>query len=134
MKSSNKLYEQNMTIHIPKIKKPFSQRDKDIFLKESFSKIKSYFQNALYQLKAHYSEIDIDFTEVHNFKFISKVYVHGEVKYQCKIWIGVFSSSDSIAYSQGHSFNFYNDNSYNEIITIKDDEYNIGSSAFNRGY
>ena len=49
----------------------------------------------------HYQEVETDFAEVHNFKFISTIYLNGEVSNKCKIWIGGLSSSDSIAYQAG---------------------------------
>ncbi len=76
------------------------QRDKDLFLRNSFVVVKTYFQNALQELSHQYQEVETDFAEVHNFKFLSTIYVRGEVANKCKIWIGGLSSSDSIAYQQ----------------------------------
>jgi hypothetical protein len=39
-----------LRIPLPKIKKQFSQRDKDLFLRNSFAVVKGYFQNALQEL------------------------------------------------------------------------------------
>jgi TIR domain-containing protein len=90
-------------VHIPKLKKRFTDIDKDRFLKLSFDTMKSYFKDALSQLESHYPEIKTDFTEVHNLKFMCKVYMHGDIKQQCKIWIGGLFDQDSIAYSAGES-------------------------------
>jgi len=107
-------------IPIPKIRKGFTQRDRDLFLKQTFKVIKDYFQKALMKLQTQFSEVDTDFTEIHSTKFITKIYYQGNIRSQCKIWIGGFSTSDSIAYSEGQ-FNIDMDNSFNEMISIEDD-------------
>ena len=48
-------------IPIPKIKKQFSQRDRDLFLHNAFAVVKSYFKNALQELENHYQEVETDF-------------------------------------------------------------------------
>lgn len=111
-------------IPLPKMRKDFTQRDRDLFLKESFSLIKQYFQRALGQVQVQYPEVDTDFTEIHATKFIAKIYYRGDVRNQCKIWIGGLSASDGIAYSENR-FNIDLDNSFNEIISVEDDGVNL---------
>lgn len=110
---------------LPEIRKRFTQQDKDIFLKNSFDTIKRYFKDALMAFEKQYPEVTTDITEVNNLKFISKIYIEGEIANQCKIWIGGISSSDSILYSSD-SFIIDNDNSYNEMLFITDNETSIG--------
>ena len=111
-------------IPLPKMRKNFTQKDRDRFLKETFTIIKQYFQRALEKVKTQYSEVDTDFTEIHAAKFIAKIYYRGEVKNQCKIWIGGLSTSDGIAYSENR-FSIDMDNPYNEIISIEDDGFDL---------
>jgi hypothetical protein len=84
-KREYKLPPSGPRIPLPKIKKTFTQREKDQFLKNAFFTIKEYFKEALFQLQTSYKWIETDFQEIHNFKFISKIYVNGEIKSQCKI-------------------------------------------------
>ncbi|MFX0199081.1 MAG: toll/interleukin-1 receptor domain-containing protein [Candidatus Hodarchaeota archaeon] len=114
-----------LRIPLPKIKKRFTQRDKDIFLREAFGVVRQYFQKALSELERHYQEVKTDFSEVHNFKFLCTIYVRGEVASRCKIWLGGFTSSDSIAYQSGQ-FNIDSDNSFNDILSVSDDEQSLG--------
>jgi len=114
-----------LRVPLPKIKKQFTQRDRDIFLRNSFMVVKEYFQNALRELSQHYHEIETDFEEVHNFKFIATIYVRGEVGNKCKIWIGGLSSSNSIAYQTGQ-FAIENDNSFNDMLSVADDQESLG--------
>ncbi len=68
-----------LRIPLPKIKKQFTQRDKDIFLRDSFGVVKSYFERALQDLGDQYQEAQTDFAAVHSFKFVATIYVRGEV-------------------------------------------------------
>ncbi len=114
-----------LRVPLPKIKKQFSQRDRDVFLRNSFIVVKDYFQNALQELSHQYQEVETDFAEVHNFKFIATIYVRGEVANRCKIWIGGLSSSDSIAYQAGQ-FAIEGDNSFNDMLSVADDKQSLG--------
>lgn len=121
----NKTPGPGLRIPIPKIAKKFTQRDKDLFLRNAFTIVKGYFQNALQELGRHYQEIETDFTEVHNFKFIATIYLNGEVSNKCKIWIGGLGSSDSIAYQAGQ-FNIESENSFNDMLSVFNDEQSLG--------
>lgn len=112
-------------IPLPEIKREFTQRDKDIFIKRSFEIIKSYFHKALADLQAKYPDVETDFIEIHRFKFICTIYVHGEVGSKCKIWVGGPLSSDSIAYQEG-DFSIEADNSYNDWLTINEEGDELG--------
>lgn len=114
-----------LRVPLPKIKKQFSQRDKDLFLRNSFAVVKGYFQNALQELSRQYQEVETDFAEVHNLKFLATIYVRGEVANKCKIWIGGLSSSDSITYQAGQ-FAIEGDNSFNDMLSVADDKQSLG--------
>ena len=111
-------------IPLPKLRKRFTQRDRDLLLKETFKVVKEYFQRALSQLQTQYSEVETEFTDIHATKFIAKIYFLGEIKNQCKIWIGGLSTSDGISYSENR-FNIDSDNSFNELISIEDDGFEL---------
>lgn len=106
-------------IMLPKIRKQFTQRDKDMYLRDSLFVIREYFRTALSEISNHYNEIETDIYEVHNYKFICTVYMNGEISNKCKIWIGGLSSSDAVAYQEGQ-INIDNDNSYNDMLNVKE--------------
>jgi hypothetical protein len=110
---------------LPKIKKKFTQRDRDLFLRNSFTVIKQFFESGLEELKKRNPEVDIDLAEVTKFKFISTIYVNGEIAARCKIWIGGMSASDSITYLEGQS-HIDSDNSFNDMLSVADDEQALG--------
>ena len=114
----------SVEIPMPRLKKHFTQRDKDIFRKDTFIVIKAYFQRALSQLEQHYSEVETDFTEIHALEFTAKIYAQGEIKNQCRVWIGGLSGSDDIAYYEDRSL-IASKNSYSEIISIEDNGFEL---------
>lgn len=122
--------EISFDIPMPPIKKKFTQRDKDLFIKTSFGVIKAYFREGLARLERQYSHVETDFTDVHRFKFICTIYVHGEVKSKCKIWMGGPMGSDSIAYNSGH-FDIDSDNSCNGWLRISDELSKLGFDISN---
>lgn len=115
-------------IPLPKIKKQFTQRDKDLFLHNAFTVVRQYFQRGLKELAANYEDVDTDFIEVHNLKFLATIYVRGEVASRCKIWLGGIASSDAIAYHSGQ-FNIDNDNSFNDILSVTHNNQTLGFST-----
>ncbi|MBN1384165.1 MAG: toll/interleukin-1 receptor domain-containing protein [Elusimicrobia bacterium] len=126
-KQINKFTDESIEsdIPIPKIKKKFTDRDRNIFLKEAFNEIRKYFEKALKKIQNHYSKVESELIDIHNLKFIVKIYSNGELKNQCKIWIGGLDSSYSIGYKEGDC-NIDDDNSYNDILYVKDNEYEMG--------
>lgn len=122
IKTKNK---KSFDIPITQIKKIFTQRDKDLFLKTSFGIIKAYLREGLARLEKQHSEVETDFTDIHRFKFVCTIYIHGEVKNKCKIWIGGPISSNSIAYNSGQ-FNVDSDNSCNGWLGISDNGSKLG--------
>jgi hypothetical protein len=65
--------------------------------------VKQLFKSGLEEFKKRSPEVDVDFAEVTKFKFISTIYVNGEIAARCKIWIGGLTMSDSIAFQEGRS-------------------------------
>jgi hypothetical protein len=114
-----------LKVPLPKIKKKLTQRDKDLFLREAFGTVKTYFKNALAELENQYQEVKTDFMEIHNFKFVATIYVRGEIGSRCKIWLGGPTSSNSIAYQRGE-FSNESDNSFNDILSVADNEETLG--------
>lgn len=106
-----------------RIKKHFSDRDKDLFLKDAFEYMANFFEGSLEELKERSPEVDIDFTRIDALKFSAAVYVHGEAKSQCRIWLGGHGHSpNGISISLGKSMN---DSGYNESLWVEDDGYSL---------
>lgn len=112
------------TISIPRIRKEITDIEKNKLLKETFQEIGSYFQKGLKILKNKYTkEVDYDYNEISNSKFTAAIFVDGDLKSICKIWIGsgIFSGG-SISYLENtRDIDITNDNSLNESVTIEED-------------
>ena len=113
---------------IPKLKTRFTQRDKDQFIKKSFATVRSYFKEALEHFAQSYTEIDTDFDEIHNYRFVCTIYRDGNVVSKCKIWRGSMHSDDGIAYQCGEHITDSSD-SFNEVLAVCDDHSGLGFST-----
>jgi len=106
-------------VYIPRIQRRFSQRDKDLFLRESFAVVKRRFAAGLRSIESQHDEIEVNFDDVSASKFLATIYLNGEVANRCKIWIGGLSSLDSIGYYAGRIVPD-GDNSFSDILTVID--------------
>ena len=105
-------------IPMPKRKKTFTQFEKDRFARDSFNYIKEYFKQGLKGLEREDSDIQTDFEELTGLQFISKIYVRGDIKTQCSIWLGDNFGPNSICYHEG--VNRLSTNAINESIAVED--------------
>ncbi|MBW1741561.1 MAG: TIR domain-containing protein [Deltaproteobacteria bacterium] len=106
-----------------RIKKEFTDIEKDRFLSEAFEYIAKFFEGSLSELKARNTEVDTDFRRVDANHFAAAIYVNGIVANRCRIWLGgrdLFSPG--IAYSVGDSGD---DNSFNESLSVEDDGHSL---------
>ena len=68
--------------------------------------------------------ISTDFDEIQRYKFVAKIFTHGQEKARCKVWRGGVSDK-AIAYSE--NFQKYDeDNSFNEQISIEPNDTELG--------
>lgn len=104
-----------------RVKKQFSDRDSDAFLREAFEYMANFFEGSLQELQARNPGIETDFTRIDALRFSAAAYVHGAAKSQCRVWLGGRGSfPNGIAVSLGASMN---DSSYNESLSVADDGY-----------
>ena len=105
-----------------RIKKKFTDLDKDKFLADAFEYIANYFEGSLIELKARNEEIETDFRRIDANRFIATIYSTGKEISKCNIWFGDRSSLFSgILYSSGS----FRDNSYNESLNVDNDGYTL---------
>jgi hypothetical protein len=119
---------------IPEIKRRVSQRDKDRFLRETFSIIRAYFEVGGRELTAKYQEVEADLEDIQKYKFVFSVYRNGDIVTRCKIWLGGPVSSDSISFAQGNHIDINNDNSMNDWLSIVDKGSELGLRASGMGF
>ena len=122
-KSDNTNIEDDNIVYIPKVKRNISDLEKRNFLKTSFSEINNYFKNALIKLKQANKHVETELDQITSTKFVAAIYVEGELKAQCKIWIGgTLGGEDSISFLEGiRGLDINNDNSINDSASVTDD-------------
>lgn len=100
-----------------RIKKPFTDHDKDTFLTKAFEYIANYFEGSLVELKDRNPEVETNFRRIDANNFSATIYMNGSEASHCKIWLGEKGTfSSGIMYSTGS-----HGNSYNESLSVEDD-------------
>ncbi len=104
-----------------RMKRTFSDRDRDRFLDEVFTYIANFFEGSLEELKRRNQQVDTAFKRIDANHFTAVVYRNGSMASSCKIWLGGrHSFGGGICYS---TLITSNDNSLNESLSVKDDGY-----------
>ncbi len=105
-----------------RIKKEFTDRERDRARAECFEFVAKYFANSLEELKRRNSGIETDFRQIDANSFEAAIYVSGKQRCRCGIWIGGNSFGGDILF--GHSG--VSLGSFNESMSIQDDGYLLG--------
>lgn len=105
-----------------RIKKEFSDRERDQARIECFEFVAKYFSNSLDELKQRNPGIEVDFRQVDAKSFEAKIYTDGKRKCSCGIWLGGRSFGGDIIFSH----NGVTPGSFNESMTMQDDGYSLG--------
>ena len=106
-----------------RIRRTFSDRDRDTFLGESFEYIANFFENSLNELSSYNPEVNGLFKRIDANRFTAVVYTSGKAVTECCISLGgsVFlRGNNTILYSPNASGNH---NGFNESMSIVDDGY-----------
>ena len=105
-----------------RLKKKFTDLDRDRFIEEAFESIANQFKESLTALKAANPGIDTNFRRIDANHFSAKVYVQGKEGARCRIWFGGRTAlTGGILYSSSD----LGDNSYNESLSVTDDGYSL---------
>jgi hypothetical protein len=127
----------SFNITMPKVKKPFTQREKDVFARKAFETIREYFEQGLKQLEQHDPDVQTEFDPVHRSKFLCRVYVKGEPANACKIWLGEGwghrGSEDHISYYEGQRVSRDRDDRTNDMLSVGTDGHQLGLEGMNFG-
>jgi hypothetical protein len=104
-----------------RIRKTFTDRDKDRFLEDAFEFIAKFFEGSLNEIAKRNPGIEGNFRRVDVNRFTAVVYVEGQVSSRCRISCGGRRSFMSgITYSMNDSLD---ENSFNEQLSVEDDGY-----------
>jgi len=106
-----------------RIRREFTDKDRDDFLDEAFHYIWTFFENSLVELQARNDRIETRFNEVDRTHFTCAVYSHGAKETSCKIWnSGRGGFPNGIGYATEDS---PDDNSFNEALSLVDDGHSL---------
>jgi hypothetical protein len=106
-----------------RVRKTFTDRDKDKFLEDAFEFIAKFFEGSLEEIEKRNPGIEGNFRRVDANRFTAIVYVRGLVSCRCRISCGGRRSFMSgITYSMSDSLD---ENSYNEQLSVQDDGYTL---------
>ena len=105
-----------------RIKKQFTDHDKDTFLAEAFEYMANFFEGSLNELKKRNQDIDTNFRRINANRFSAVIYHQGDEVSRCNIWFGDEGAfTDGILYSSGS----FQRNAYNESLTVENDGYKM---------
>lgn len=106
-----------------RVRKSFTDRDKDKFLEDAFEFIAKFFEGSLDEIAKRNPGIEGNFRRVDANRFIAVIYDCGQVSSRCRISCGGRRSFMSgITYSMSDSLD---ENSYNEQLSVEDDGYTL---------
>ena len=102
-----------------RVRSEFTDRDRHGFLTESFEYVARYFENSVSELQARNDRVETDFRRIDANRFEARVFVGGEERALCGIWLGGTHGTDGLYFS----FNGATDGSFNELMSVSDDGY-----------
>ena len=109
-------------VSIPKVKKEFTDVEKDHFLEEGFKHICEYIQTAGKILEQEDKDIQFKSKVVSEEKLICEVFVKGNSKGKCQIWISKERFSYGIHYARDIGVL---QNSYMEVLSVWTDGHEL---------
>lgn len=121
--------EQNRVI--PKLKVAPSDMDKRNFVKSGFETIKSFFEDSAKAASHQEPRIHIDIEFRTSADLRAEIFLDGNIRSKCRIWLGGMHSDNNICYAEGGHFS---DNSCNEIISLQQDRELYFSASMAMGF
>jgi hypothetical protein len=102
-----------------RVRKTFTDADKDRFLDETFEYMTRFFENSLKELTMRNPDLQTSFKRIDATEFTAVVYRNGTTASCCRIWLGGRLSLDGIAYSPGGTTGR---GSFIESLNVDEDE------------
>jgi len=106
--------------YIPKLKKTFTDKEKNHFLRAAYEEIISSLDQFATDTHTHYPHIEHETEKVTSRKTLFTIYNHGKQINQFKVWIGGLTGGDSISILHGNRMDIENDNSMNESLSLEE--------------
>ncbi len=104
--------------YIPKIKKFFTDKEKNLFLKSSFEEIVNFIGGFAGETQKKYSHFEYQVEMVTSRKAVFTLYENERQVSQFKIWIGGLLGGNSISFAHGKSIDIDSNGSMNESVSL----------------
>ena len=108
--------------YIPKIKRAFTDKDKNQFLKSSFEEIVNLIDDFAAETQKNYSNFEYEKEMVTSRKTVFTLYENERQVSQFKMWIGGWHGDNSIAFAHGDHIDIDGDGSMNESVSLEEHE------------
>jgi len=109
-------------VTLPKVRKDFTDSEKDAFLEAGYQHIRDYFLKASKVLQESDKDLEVKTKLPSDTKLTVEVFVKGKSRARCQIWLSRAMYGKGIHYSQTIS---EADNSYNESLSVDSDGYTL---------
>jgi hypothetical protein len=113
--------------YMPKVRGTITDLDRRRFIRDAFSTIQRRFEASLAELARQNKGVEFDLVPMDATKFTVEVFIGGESRARCRIWMGGMFGSDDIAYGEGSAS--HSSNSMNEVLTFSDAEGELALST-----
>lgn len=110
-----------------RLKRTFSDRERDTFVDEAYNYITKFFENSLAEVQQRNPAIDFRFKELSATGFTAAIYVGGAKRTSCHIWLsGRNTFGGDIAYAANDSAAT---SGINDWLVVDDDGFQLGLKA-----
>lgn len=111
--------------YIPTIRRAPTDIEKRRFIKQSFATIRALFESGL-QVLPQDQGLDHDFSPANKTDFRAEVFLAGNSRCVCRVWLGGMHSANNICFAEGRHMS---GDSCNEIITLSEHREELSLSA-----
>ncbi|MEM1041114.1 MAG: hypothetical protein AAGI91_00650 [Bacteroidota bacterium] len=114
-------------IPMPRRRARATDLDKHRFVRDGFSTIVSYFEDAGDRLRQSDPALDVDLETESSRAFRATVFENGQARSRCRIWISDSMGAEQIAYLEGGRGGGFSNNSMNDYVNVAETD---GGLAF----
>lgn len=97
---------------VPNMRKSWTDVDRKRFFKQGFETIRKIFESNLQQVGEENPRLEPDFTTTSAIDFSAELFLDGQSKCRCRVWLSNEMGSDNIGFQEGNTTG----NAYNEIL------------------
>jgi len=108
--------------YIPKVKKSFTDKEKNQFLKSSFEEIVNLINDFAAETQKEHLHFEYEMEMVTSRKAVFTLYENEKQVSQFKLWLGGLLGGNSISFAHGDSIDIDSNGSMNESISLEENE------------